>query len=145
MTARGIEAGAAVAKELGAKRAIVLPVSVAAHSPLMAEAAEGMRAVLADVAVPRPATTLLANADARADHDRRGRPGRARRPPHGRRRLGRAPSSAMAAAGVTTFVEVGPGKVLTGLIKRIAPDAEIIAADDPASLDRLLDLAAVTA
>ena len=35
----------------------------------------------------------------------------------------------MAAAGVTTFVEVGPGRVLTGLIKRIAPDAEAVALD----------------
>ena len=40
------------------------------------------------------------------------------------------------------LIEVGPGKVLTGLIKRIAPDAETIPADDPATHDRLLELAA---
>jgi [acyl-carrier-protein] S-malonyltransferase len=60
-----IEAGAEIAKELGAKRAIVLPVSVAAHSPLMAEAADCMRETLADVDFRDPSTTLLANADGR--------------------------------------------------------------------------------
>jgi [acyl-carrier-protein] S-malonyltransferase len=43
----------------------------------------------------------------------------------------------MTAAGVTTFIEVGPGRVLTGLIRRIAPDAEALALDDQASPDRL--------
>src|SRR6476659_8247848 len=60
-----IEAGAELAKSLGAKRAIVLPVSVAAHSPLMAEAADGMRATLTDIEFHDPRTTLLANADGR--------------------------------------------------------------------------------
>ena len=113
-----IEAGADLARELGAKRAIVLPVSVAAHSPLMTEAADEMRGVLAGIAFSDPSVALLANAgvDWVAAVER------------------------MSAAGVTTFVEVGPGKVLTGLIKRIAPDAEILPADDPATFDRLLTL-----
>ena len=56
-----IEAGAELARTLGAKRVIVLPVSVAAHSPLMAEAAEGMRAALADIDFSDPSAPLLAN------------------------------------------------------------------------------------
>ena len=139
-----IEAGAELAKELGAKRAIVLPVSVAAHSPLMAEAADGMRAALANVAFSDPTEQLLANADGRpletADACR------AELVEHltaGVDWIGAV--ERMQAAGVTTFVEVGPGKVLTGLIKRIAPDAEAIATDDPANLERVLALAAVPA
>ncbi len=87
-----VEAAAEAAKALGAKRAIVLPVSVAAHSPLMAEAAEGMRGVLAGVRVLRSRRAAAGQRRRAAADDRRGVPGRARRPPHARRRLGRAPS-----------------------------------------------------
>jgi [acyl-carrier-protein] S-malonyltransferase len=131
-----VEAGVEVATRLGARRAIVLPVSVAAHSPLMAEAAEGMRRALADVAFADPLPPLLANADARplttgdecrdelVEHLTTGVDWV-------------AAVQRMAADGVTTFVEVGPGRVLTGLVKRIAPDAEAIALDDPSAADRL--------
>lgn len=141
---RAVEAGAELAKELGAKRAIVLPVSVAAHSPLMTEAADGMRDTLADIAFADPTTTLLANADARPITTAEG--ARAELVDHLTAGVDWvAAIERMTAAGVTTFVEVGPGKVLSGLIKRIAPEAEIVSADDPATNDRLLDLAAVTA
>jgi [acyl-carrier-protein] S-malonyltransferase len=131
-----LEAAAELAKELGAKRALVLPVSVAAHSPLMAEAAEGMRAVLADVDFREPTAALLANADARPilDGDR----ARAELVDHLTAGVDWVAAVArMTADGVSTFVEVGPGKVLTNLIKRIAPDATAIALDDVLAGDDL--------
>jgi [acyl-carrier-protein] S-malonyltransferase len=134
-----IEAGAALARELGAKRAIVLPVSVAAHSPLMAEAADEMRGVLDGVAFDDPSVPLLANADARPITTGDG--ARAELIEHLTAGVDWvAAVELMSDAGVTTFVEVGPGKVLTGLIKRISPDAEVLPADDPATFDRLLAL-----
>ena len=139
-----IEAGAELAKRLGAKRAIVLPVSVAAHSPLMAEAAEGMRTALAGIAFSDPSAPLLANRDARpietAEDCRRELVEHLTAGVDWIRIVER-----MAGAGVTTFVEIGPGRVLTGLIRRIAPDAEVIAADDPGAIDRLLTIATVPA
>ena len=138
-----IEAGAELAKTLGAKRAIVLPVSVAAHSSLMAEAADEMRGVLDGVAFADPSVTLLANADAREITT--GEAARAELIEHLTAGVDWvAAVEHMTAAGVTTFVEVGPGKVLTGLIKRIAPDAELLAADDPATFDQLLTLSPTT-
>ena len=139
-----IEAGADLAKALGAKRAIVLPVSVAAHSPLMAEAASGMRTALADVSFGDPIVPLLANADARPIETAEAC--RTELVEHLTAGVDwiRAVEH-MTAAGVTAFVEIGPGRVLTGLIKRIAPEAEIIPADDPSALERLLVLAAVAA
>ena len=124
-----IDAAAEIAKTLGAKRAIVLPVSVAAHSPLMAEAATAMQGILADVAFANPSARLLANADARAIETADG--ARAELVEHLTAGVDwvRAVET-MAAAGVDTFLEVGPGKVLTNLIKRIAPDATAIALED---------------
>jgi [acyl-carrier-protein] S-malonyltransferase len=127
-----VEAAVEASKGLGARRGILLPVSVAAHSSLMEEAARGMAAVLEPVAFADPAVPLLANADARPvataadarheliEHLTRGVDWV-------------AAVERMAAEGVTTFVEVGPGKVLTGLIKRIAPDAAALATDDASS------------
>jgi [acyl-carrier-protein] S-malonyltransferase len=127
-----IDAATDISRELGAKRAIILPVSVAAHSPLMAEAAEGMRAALVDVDFRDPDVPLLANADGRplttaddcrielVEHLTTGVDwvGAVRR---------------MAASGVGTFIEIGPGKVLTNLVKRIDPDVTVHALDDPAA------------
>ena len=131
-----IEAAVGIARELGARRAVELPVSVAAHSPLMAEAAEGMRGVLAGIAFRDPHPPLLANADARPITTAEGC--RAELVDHlttGVDWVGAV--ERMGAAGITTFVELGPGRVLTGLIKRIAPDAETLATDDPSAADRL--------
>lgn len=131
-----IEAAAEVAKTLGAKRAIVLPVSVAAHSPLMAEAAAAMAEILAGVPFRRPSTPLLANADARVIDTADG--ARAELVEHLTAGVDwvRAVET-MSAAGVDTFLEVGPGKVLTNLIKRIAPDATAIALEDALAGDAL--------
>ncbi len=139
-----IEAGAELAKSLGARRAIVLPVSVAAHSPLMAEAAEGMRNALRGIPFHDPSPALLANADGRPITTAEG--ARAELIEHLTAGVDWIRIvERMAAAGVSTFVEVGPGRVLTGLLKRTVPAAEVIPADDPGSMERLLALASVTA
>ena len=133
---RAIEAGADIAKALGAKRAIVLPVSVAAHSPLMSEAAAARRGVVDAIAFSDPHPPLLANADATVITT--GDAARDELVEHLTTGVDwvRAVQS-MVTAGVSTFIEVGPGRVLTGLIKRIAPDAEALALDDPSAPDRL--------
>jgi [acyl-carrier-protein] S-malonyltransferase len=134
-----VEAAAAAAKGLGARRAVVLPVSVAAHSPLMTAAAAGMRKALAGIPFRDPGVPLLANADGRllataedcraelVDHLTSGVDwtGSVR---------------AMAAAGVGRFVEVGPGRVLSGLIRRIVPEAETTPLDDPSAPGGLADV-----
>ncbi len=131
-----VEAALSLARELGAKRAIELPVSVAAHSPLMADAADGMRAALTDVPFVAPSAPLLANRDARLLTT--GEAARGELIDHLTAGVDwvRAVET-MAAAGVDRFVEIGPGRVLTGLIKRIAPDLEALATDAPNATDGL--------
>jgi [acyl-carrier-protein] S-malonyltransferase len=99
-----------------------------------------MAAALADVEAHDPSIPLLANADAHALTTADAC--RAELVEHLTAGVDWvAAVQRMTADGVTTFVEVGPGRVLTGLIKRIAPDAETVVADDPTTYDRLLELA----
>lgn len=129
-----IDAAAELAKGLGAKRAIVLPVSVAAHSPLMTDAAAAMRGILAQVSFHDPRVPLLANADGRSITTADG--ARAELVEHLTAGVDwvRAVET-MVAAGVDTFVEVGPGKVLSNLVRRIAPDVTTVALEDALAAD----------
>jgi len=123
--ARGaIERAVAIAKEHGAKRALLLPVSAPFHCPLMQPAADAMEAALAAVAIQAPLVPVYANVTAAPVSD-----------PATIRTLlveqvtgmvrWRESVLAMQAAGVTDFVELG-GKVLGGMVKRISPDVSAV-------------------
>jgi [acyl-carrier-protein] S-malonyltransferase len=129
---RAVEAGVAAARAAGARRAIELPVSVAAHSPLMADAAAGMARALSGIDVADPHPPLLSNAE--ASPVTTAAAARGELVEHLTRGVDWVSVvERMRADGVDTFIEVGPGKVLTGLIRRIAPDATAIALDDPSA------------
>jgi [acyl-carrier-protein] S-malonyltransferase len=133
-----VETAGEAAKALGARRVIMLPVSIAAHSPLMAGAADGMRRVLAGVEFHDPSGPIPANAN--ADPLTTAEACRAELIEHLTQGVDWVRAvEIMSAAGVDTFVEVGPGKVLTNLIKRIAPDATALSTDDPSGPDGVLD------
>ncbi|MBW6523796.1 ACP S-malonyltransferase [Sphingomonas sp. RHCKR47] len=118
-----VERAVALAKEMGAKRAVLLPVSAPFHCALMADAATAMEAALAEADLRAPLVPVFANVDAAAVAD----PGAIRRllveQVTGRVRW-RESVLAMAEAGVTEFVEFG-GKVLGPMVKRIVPDATV--------------------
>ncbi|MBX9575415.1 MAG: ACP S-malonyltransferase [Caulobacteraceae bacterium] len=122
------------AKELGA-RAIPLNVSAPFHCPLMAPAAEEMAVALAEAALKAPAVPVVANVTARPESD----PEVIRRllveQVTGRVRWRESMEWMASEGGVTRFVEVGSGKVLGGMAKRIAPDAESVSLNAPADLE----------
>ena len=129
-----VERAVEIAKAKGAKRAIILPVSAPFHCALMQPAADVMAQALAAVTVKPPSVLLVANVLARPIND----------PAEIVRRLveqvtgtvrWRECVSFMAGAGVTTFYELGAGKVLSGLVKRIAEGANGIAVGAPADID----------
>jgi len=129
-----VERAIALAKGKGAKRAVLLPVSAPFHCPLMAPAAEAMAEALATTTIRAPAVPLIANVAAGPVSD----------PAEIRRLLveqvtgvvrWRESVAFMADAGITTFVELGAGQVLTGLAKRNAPGTRAIAVGKPAEVE----------
>jgi [acyl-carrier-protein] S-malonyltransferase len=122
------------AKELGA-RAIPLNVSAPFHCPLMRPAADEMAEALAGASILPPKTPLVANVTARPTLD----PEQIRRllveQVTGRVRWRESMTWLAGEGGVTRFAEAGAGKVLTGMAKRIAPDAEAVALNAPADLE----------
>ena len=119
-----VERAVALAKEMGAKRAVLLPVSAPFHCSLMEDAAVAMEAALLDADLRAPLVPVYANVDAAPVAD----PGAIRhllvQQVTGRVRW-RESVLAMWDAGVTEFVEFG-GKVLSPMVKRIAPDANAV-------------------
>ena len=125
-----VERAVALAKDRGARRAILLPVSAPFHCALMAPAAEVMREALDKVRVEAPSVPLIANVSA----------GPIRDPAVIRRCLveqvtgtvrWRESVAYMAGQGVTRLVEVGAGKVLSGLVKRIASGVDAVSVGTP--------------
>jgi [acyl-carrier-protein] S-malonyltransferase len=134
-----IERALPLAREMGAKRALLLPVSAPFHCPLMQPAADAMAEALARVRIQAPLVSLYANVTAAPVAD-----------PDTIRALlveqvtgmvrWRESVLAMVDAGVTDFVELG-GKVLGGMVKRIAPDAtatSVVTMDDIEALAKEL-------
>jgi [acyl-carrier-protein] S-malonyltransferase len=118
-----IDRAIAMAKDMGAKRAVPLPVSAPFHCPLMEPAAEAMRDALSYVVVAPPAVPVFANVTAQPETD----------PDTIRSQLveqvtgmvrWRESVANMVDAGVDQFVEIG-GKVLGSMVKHIAPDAQV--------------------
>jgi [acyl-carrier-protein] S-malonyltransferase len=116
-----VERAVALAREMGVKRALLLPVSAPFHCPLMAPAARAMAAALAEAGMRAPSVPLYANVTAAPVSDPAAIAGLLVEQVTGMVRW-RESALAMAAAGADHFVELG-GKVLSSMVKRIVPEA----------------------
>ena len=129
-----------LAKEAGAKRALPLPVSVPSHCALMKPAAERLAAAMNDVELKTPRYTVIQNVDAHAHADVETLRTRLVEQLYQPVRW-TACVEAMIDLGAEVIIECGPGKVLTGLNKRVAKGAKGLAVNDPDSLSAALELA----
>ncbi|MDD9900407.1 MAG: ACP S-malonyltransferase [Alphaproteobacteria bacterium] len=132
-----VERAVALATQMGAKRAVMLSVSAPFHCPLMKPAAETMRDALAEVSLQSPSVPLVANVVAEQVMD----PARIRdllvEQVTGMVRW-RESVEYMHSKGVTQFIELGAGKVLSGLNKRIAKGTDCLSIGTPDSIDAFL-------
>jgi [acyl-carrier-protein] S-malonyltransferase len=123
------------AEEEGARRAVKLRVSGAFHSPLVARAADRLRPALDRVKFAEPTAPFMSTVTARIETARRMRPLLVEQLTAPVRFTHAA--QALVREGVQTFVEVGPGNVLSGLVKRIDRNAKTISVSSPESLEKL--------
>lgn len=136
----GLAAAAAVARSLGAKRVMAIPVGGAFHTPFMAPARDRLRKALAAAAFREPDPTVVANVDARAHADPADWPGllsaQLCSPVRWRQSL-----TTLYGSGARTFIELGPGGVLSGLAKRALPSDGTVAVSvsTPDELERLVE------
>ena len=135
-----VERAIAACQAAGARRAMPLPVSVPSHCALMEPAAERLSAAMQEVELRAPRYTVIQNVDAQAHADVESLRTRLIEQLYRPVRW-TACVEAMAAGGAEVFIECGPGKVLTGLTKRIARGSKGLAVNDPDSLEAALELA----
>jgi [acyl-carrier-protein] S-malonyltransferase len=124
-----------VATSEGARRAVKLRVSGAFHSPLVAKAADRLRPALERVKVNEPTAPFMSTVTARIEDAKRIGPLLVEQLTAPVRFTQAA--QALMKEGVSTFVEIGPGNVLSGLVKRIDRNAKTISVSSPAGVDKL--------
>jgi [acyl-carrier-protein] S-malonyltransferase len=128
-----IERAAEIAKAKGARRALLLPVSAPFHCAMMEPAAQAMAQALGEVQINAPRVPLVTNVTAAPESDPAAIRENLVRQVTGTVRW-RECMACMAQSGVDSFYELGAGKVLSGLVKRIAPDASGQAIGTPADI-----------